>query len=238
MMAGNGTKVNNGSPQTSEAEQLLRDLLAGEEYAVGDRLPSERALAQDYGVSRRSLRRAFELLEAEGAVWRGVGQGTFVGQRQLLSERDVTEVGRLTNPEEVMQARLVLEPALARLAAHRASSEDLEGISHCHEKAATVEGYEAFEHWDERFHTAIARAAGHRLLLNLFLTVNRLRAETSWGNLRKPVMTRDRLDRSADEHGLVVRALLDRDADAADAGARVHLRSIQASLFGHRRDGT
>ncbi len=238
MKVGHGANLNNGSPKTREAEQLLRDLLAGEEYAVGDRLPSERALAEQYGVSRRSLRKAFELLEAEGAVWRGVGQGTFVGQRQLLSERDVIEVSKLTNPEEVMQARLVLEPAIARLAAHRASSNDLARISHCHEKAATVEGYEAFEHWDERFHTAIARAAGHRLLLNLFLTVNRLRAETSWGNLRKPVMTHSRLDRSADEHGLVVRALLDRDADAAEAATRVHLRSVQASLFGSRGDGT
>lgn len=200
-------------------------------YMTGDRLPSERDLVAKLGVSRRSLRKAFELLEAEGEVWRGVGQGTFVGQRHLLTDADVLAVARLTSPEEVMQARLILEPSIAAMAARRASSDDLARVRHCLEKSRGVQVYEAYDLWDERFHTAVARAAQHRLLSTLYLTVNRLRAETSWGSLRRPVITGTRVERSIVEHEQILLALEDRDARKAEANMRKHLESVYRTLF-------
>ena len=61
------------------ALEQLRMLLRSGQFAAGSRLPTERALVESYGFSRRSLRRAFEVLTAEGLVWRRQGSGSYAG---------------------------------------------------------------------------------------------------------------------------------------------------------------
>ena len=103
------------------ALRQMRVLLDERSHLEDRRLPSERALAEQLGVGRRILRRALEVLEAEGHLWRHQGKGTFIGPRPLRGEVSLVELSSRTNPLEVMEARLEIEPGLARLAALRAA---------------------------------------------------------------------------------------------------------------------
>ena len=75
------------------------------------RLPPERELAEELGVSRGTLRKALADLEVEGLIWRHVGRGTFVGNRPVETVQDLGEVTRRTNPAGVMEARLRWSPS-------------------------------------------------------------------------------------------------------------------------------
>ncbi|MBQ9352329.1 winged helix-turn-helix domain-containing protein, partial [Phyllobacterium sp.] len=71
---------NQSQENSNYALDRLRRLLASDEFGKDGKLPTERALSESLGVSRRSVRRALEVLEAEGRIWRRQGQGTFAGR--------------------------------------------------------------------------------------------------------------------------------------------------------------
>ena len=134
------------------ALRQMRFLLDERSHLEDRRLPSERALAEQLGVGRRILRRALEVLEAEGHLWRHQGKGTFIGPRPLRGEVSLVELSSRTNPLEVMEARLEIEPGLARLAALRASNGDLERLRHLAQKTKSIADgdSDSRELWDGR----------------------------------------------------------------------------------------
>src|SRR5687768_5866829 len=152
--------------RAASAVTRLRDLVAKREAAGDSRLPPERELALLLKISRGTLRRILDELEAEGVIWRHVGQGTFIGMRQPAVKR--SRITRFTNPDEVMEARLLLEPRLAAMAAFRASAEDVARMEYCLRKSEAAGTTATFELWDGRLHRAIAEAARNHMLLALF----------------------------------------------------------------------
>src|SRR5580700_4765007 len=103
----------------------LRDLING----GSERLPPERTLAQKFGVSRRMVRAALERLESEGQISRRRGSGTFVSGSEGEVDGLLSHAIEMTNPVEVLEVRLTVEPMLARLAAVRASKTDIEKLT-------------------------------------------------------------------------------------------------------------
>ena len=103
------------------AHQKLDDMLRGNGFQPQSRLPPERDLARQLAVSRMALRVGLERLEAEGRIWRHVGQGTFVGARPEMPPKRLSFITANTSPAEVLEARLAIEPQIARMAALRAS---------------------------------------------------------------------------------------------------------------------
>ncbi|MCA1334893.1 FadR/GntR family transcriptional regulator [Pseudooceanicola marinus] len=87
--------------------------------ASGDRLPPERVLKDLVGCSRETLRAAFATLEAQGEIWRHVGQGTFRGRAPLGQPVKDTLLLEATTPADLMDARRLLEPQVAAAAAGR-----------------------------------------------------------------------------------------------------------------------
>lgn len=109
-----------GFRQFQPSPCALRGLLSRLDNPDG-RLPPERALAVEHGAVRRAL----EALEAEGLIWRQQGKGTYIGARPAESTHFVSSLLDRTNPVEVFEARLHLEPTLAGLAAIRGTQQDV-----------------------------------------------------------------------------------------------------------------
>ncbi len=213
------------------ARALRRELDEGT-WAAGERMPTERALADRFGVSRTVLRSALDRLEGEGRVARRVGRGTFAGRPGPDPSDALADVAALTRPDEVLEVRLALEPALAALAALRASGEELGRIDHAAERAAAADDPQGYERWDGRLHHEIAVAARNRLFLALYQGVDAVRARTAWRDARARAHDADGADLLAAEHRRVVAAIRARDPAEAQAAMHDHLRTVRRRLLG------
>ncbi|WP_407311662.1 FadR/GntR family transcriptional regulator [Pseudomonas sp. nanlin1] len=195
-------------------------------------LPTERILAVDFGVSRRAVRRALAVLEAEGQVWRRQGKGTFVGPTPPSATLSFSRLSSRTNFSEVMEARLYLEPSLASLAAVRASGEQTAILRRLAERLqhADESDPQGIELWDGALHRGIAEAAGNRLLLDLFEMLDAIRLDPMWRGLRQRARTSERLHTYHHEHDDIVAAIEQRDPARAASAMRGHLRGLQQAL--------
>jgi DNA-binding FadR family transcriptional regulator len=210
----------------------LRAYLASSEISANGRLPPERDLAEMLGVTRAELRKGLAVLEGEGALWRHVGKGTFVGTRPLAAAADVTALARKTRPQEVMRARIALEPEITRLAALNATEEELARLritnAHCRE----AETWRQYEAWDALLHHQLANASHNILLIGLLDILNAVRRTVTWGRLRK-VPDRPPADHhSFAEHDRIIRAIAARDLDEAEEAMRAHLQTVARNLVG------
>jgi GntR family transcriptional repressor for pyruvate dehydrogenase complex len=142
----------------------------------GDRLPSERDLALELGVSRPSVRSGLEALESMGVVVSRRGAGTFIADGPPdLGVEPLSLLASLHHftPSEMFEARLVLETGVAGLAAEHAEGEPLAAMAEeVTEMFASLEDPTAFLRHDVRFHRAIAAGCGNRVLAALMEMVS------------------------------------------------------------------
>lgn len=220
--------------QTDRDLDRIRDYLQEAGLAQQDRLPPERELAARLGLTRNRLRTGLKKLATEGLIWRHIGKGTFFGPRLRPAGMSfpVDSLQDMTNPREVMAARLAIEPPLARAAALQATGRDLSEIGTCLDQMASVQDWSNWELLDCRLHRAIALSAGNALMLVMFDTVQANRNKETWGRLREPIELASAIRRVSCEHAAIVQALRDRDAGAAEVAMRTHLRAVERSIFG------
>lgn len=209
------------------AEQL-RQLMASGEFAVGSRLPAERDLAAQLGVSRPSVREALIALEVEGMIEVRTGSGIYVQKTtspKRASSRSDGNTSAEWGPLEVMSARILVESEVAALAAQNAQKKDLQairgGLQQMKQAAARDE---VPREGDEAFHEAIAQACGNSVLLD---TVQRF-----WLARKGPLFERlgDYFEHPASwqaaiaEHQAVFDAIETHDAAAARKAMQKHLK--------------
>src|SRR5215213_1126414 len=156
--------------------QIRAAILSGR-FRPGDRLPTERELAQQFGVSRVTVRDALRALEASGLIRVRVGGqgGPYVAEPDvaLLSEALGTHLRLLgTTFRELAEARLALETTAARLAAERATTDDLKALEHAAQGEAQAASGSAASSLD--FHTTLVRAAHNGALLTMFMATRAL----------------------------------------------------------------
>lgn len=209
----------------------LRAYLAQAELPENGRLPPERDLAGELGVTRAELRKALATLEAEGKLWRHVGKGTFLGNRPLDATTDVAGLVQRTNPAEVIKARLALEPEIARLAALNATPGQIAQMRECLSRSRAADSWRQYEMWDNQLHRSIGEATQNSLLLGLLDTLSAVRRAVSWGRLRgeRPRPPADH--HSFAEHDAIVAAITDRDMNGAAAAMRIHLFAVERNLL-------
>jgi DNA-binding FadR family transcriptional regulator len=225
------SKIEILSDSSNFALGQLRALLDEEPLNADQRLPPERALAARIGIGRRALRRALEVLEAEGRIWRHQGKGTFLGPRPVRPQMELEELSSRTNPLEVMEVRLEIEPALARLAALRASNGDVERLLRLADKTALSSDADGRELWDGALHRAIAETAGNSLLLAIFDMVDRIRQDATWRRLRERARSENVQPIYVDQHRRIIAAIAQRDAHAAEHAMRQHLTLVRDGLL-------
>jgi GntR family transcriptional regulator, transcriptional repressor for pyruvate dehydrogenase complex len=195
------------------------------------KLPTERMLADQFGISRRSVRRALEVLEAEGRVWRKQGSGTFAGPRPDRSAADIVPIAADTDFMEVMEVRLRIEPQLAQLAALRAKAEAVERMREILHRLDETEDSDSRELWDSALHRQIAKCAGNTFFLAIFDLVDRVRQDAAWQSIRARARSSRQLAVYADQHRTIVDAIAHRDPVKAGEAMRRHLMTLHDNLI-------
>jgi DNA-binding FadR family transcriptional regulator len=210
----------------------LRAYLASSDISANGRLPPERDLAEMLGVTRTELRKGLAVLESEGALWRHVGKGTFIGTRPLAAAADVTALARKTRPQEVMRARIALEPEITRLAALNATEEELSRLRNTNARCRAAETWRQYEAWDALLHHQLANASHNVLLIGLLDILNAVRRTVTWGRLRKSPERPPADHHSFAEHDRIIAAIAARDLDEAEEAMRAHLETVARNLVG------
>jgi DNA-binding FadR family transcriptional regulator len=214
-----------------KAIEKLDALLSGGRFPANSRLPAERRLTEDLGLSRSALREGLEVLEAQGRIWRHVGRGTFVGNRPLSTPASLSVISSQTSPSEMLEVRLLIEPIMARLAALRATDADIGHMHHLLERSEAARDPKTWELWDGRLHRMVAEAAHNRLLLSLFDAFNAMRNQKTWGQLRQTALTPERRETYCRHHRAYVAAIAKRDPPRAEELMRRHIEAVRAGLL-------
>ncbi len=185
-------------------------------------LPSERELAGQLNVKRHQLRKALEQLRKSGEI---APSRRAAGLRKPLQNEDLV---RVTNPLEVIELRLILEPSFARLASLRASSLDIARIS---QWAMTRDGDKPDE-VDLNFHLSVAAAARNHLAHELFVMLRRIGVDARMKVARVTTATcPTRIAQRDQEHRNIAEAISARDPEAAEAAMRAHLLLVQRRII-------
>jgi DNA-binding FadR family transcriptional regulator len=203
------------------AERLREDLLAGR-WSVGAKLPSEVALADELGVGRSTAREAIQRLARDGLVEVRHGSGIFAqdpaSQQRGLSVEDDLRRARIV---EVYEVRRAVEVEAARLAATRATAQQLQSMRALLAERQSLVGADTrtFVDADLKFHYAVVRSAGNQLLTELF------------DQLREPLRTAitELVDSepetptdTAGDHEALLAALEARNPDEAARATAIH----------------
>jgi GntR family transcriptional regulator, transcriptional repressor for pyruvate dehydrogenase complex len=195
----------------------------------GLRLPSERELAEQLGISRSTLRQAITTLVQSGHLTsvRGRGGGTFVVQEPPIAEGSPAGPVR-PDWREVLDLRVAIEVGAASLAAGRASDDDIALMRDCVERMAAASDFDSYRRADIRFHMALAEATGVPRLMTL---VGEVEAEVSEliAHIAHPPEV---LDHSNAEHARMIDALERADGPRLVRLLRRHLEGTEHILAG------
>jgi GntR family transcriptional repressor for pyruvate dehydrogenase complex len=209
------------------AQEIQRQIAAGI-LKTGDQLPSVETMAGEFGVSRTSIREALQALAALDVVEIRHGRGTYVRAATSRIDGYTTWIREQQYAlQELCEVRLAVETTAARLAAVKASSDEIHALATAVEelrKADTDLNQIVF--WDGRFHDDIIRASKNRPLEQAmtvtadFLIQARYRMHSLPGEV----------ERSLNAHERILSAIQQRDPDEAAQAMRDHLRGVEQDL--------
>jgi DNA-binding FadR family transcriptional regulator len=202
------------------------------EAGAGTRLPSERRLAEEFGVSRTEIRKALARLQQNGHLSREIGRGTFIRTPTTGHTQDLTTLREITSPREAMEARLSIEPELAGLAAVNASVKQVQAMRVLARQMREAESWRIYEQNDGRLHRLIAESTGNKLMASIYNTVDEVRRAVVWRWLdTRP--SRPPADYSSfAEHDGIIDAIEERKRTVAMDMMRQHLRTTIERLMG------
>jgi GntR family transcriptional repressor for pyruvate dehydrogenase complex len=213
--------------------QRLIELIASNRLGAGSPVPTERELAAAYAVGRSSVREALRILESQGVLAPGPGGALVVADAPRPLSRSLRLVMTLgpADARDLFELRRVLEVDAARMAAERRLDEHLDAMrATVEEMARSLDDGDAAAYIDAdvRFHLAIARATGNRLVEACMDAVRDVLRDALTAIFEIPRSA----SRAVDEHRAILEALAAADADRAAAAVRAHLDRVQADIEG------
>ena len=213
--------------------KLVDHLVTDGRLKPGDRLPSERQLADALGIGRSAVRDALRSLSLLGLIEVRQGSGSYVKEPDSELLPQIIEWGMLLGERNVMdlvEARSHIETAVASLAAERKSSDDLKAIRQHLDAMSSATNTSEFVEADVAFHIALAQAAGNSVFLDIITSVQSLLRV--W--ITRVIDAGDSTDAFHREHFFVFEAISVGDADGARVFMQRHMdhaaRELAASL--------
>ena len=214
----------------AQAVERLRDLIRNGEFTAGERLPAERALAGQLGVSRSTLREAIRALVVMNILVSRHGDGTYVSSLEPDLLAEPFELMVSLSDESLLhlfEVRRVVETACAALAAERIGDEELSQLDRIleHGEAARDDPEELLDR-DVELHAAIVRATGNPLLIRIMTGVGALALEGRRRTMNLPGVA----ERSLADHARIVAALRRRSPETARAAMEAHLVHLEQAF--------
>lgn len=212
---------------TDIATHLRRDIVRGERLKE-DRLPSERILADSFGVARNTVREALNRLEADGYVQTRPGSGTYV-----VFEQEDMSVNAIENssPLELVDARFALEPHICRLCVLHGRKQDFDELEAlCAQMDNAGSDAIAFAEADAGFHRKLAETTGNNLLIWVIGQINAVRARNEWTRMTRLTLNEKTIAHYNMEHRQILNAIRTREPERAANLMKIHLETARLSL--------
>jgi DNA-binding FadR family transcriptional regulator len=221
-----GSRV--GVTTSNVVTQLRRRILDGE-YAYEERLPAERNLAEEFSVSRGTIRSVLEILEQQHLVTRQIGSGTYVSHQEITTQQEISSI---TSPIEMVEVRIAIEPQMVRLAIANASARDLDTLRDALKQCETCGGdSEKFARADTAFHIALAHCSRNKLMYWLYERISEVRRHSQWRSMGSRLLTSDRMNYYNSQHRALYEAISARDTATAVKLIKDHLYGVQDDLL-------
>lgn len=212
----------------AEVAADLRRRIRGGQLEPYERLPSERALAETYAISRGTVREALNRLEREGLVDIRAGSGTYVVYSPNMSGADAIDSA---GPLELMDARFALEPHICRLAVLHARRSDFDRLDALvAEMEASASNPTVFSEADTAFHSALVESTGNNLLVWMISQIKSVRGQHEWQRMRRLTLDPDIIATYNLQHRQILNAIRAREPERAAQHMKEHLETARLSL--------
>ncbi|MGL6312858.1 GntR family transcriptional regulator [Vibrio sp. WXL103] len=221
----------------------IRNELQSAEYKVGDRLPTEREIGEQYGVSRTVIREAIIMLELEGLVEVRKGSGVYLIAKPDEQGADKADASTEPmgfaategdiGPFEMLQGRQLIESNIAEFAAINITKNEIfEMRKVLNEERKLVEAGEPSDEQDKQFHVLIANATKNTLLIEISSAMWARRAESKmWAQLHTHIESSTYRLKWLEDHSAILMALQRKDSQAAKKAMWQHLENVKEALL-------
>jgi GntR family transcriptional regulator, transcriptional repressor for pyruvate dehydrogenase complex len=221
---------------TERVANRLLELISNGDIKPGDKLPPERELARRLNIGRTTVREALKLLTLSGLLEARRGDGTYVNKHFIGTLAKQINWPILLTAQElemVIEVREALEIKAARLAAQRATDEDIERIA-IYQELAEIQGrdIEREIEIDMAFHEAITNGSHNELLSSIIISLRGI----FMNYIKMSIQTDETLEPTIAEHEAIYRAIAERNPDQAEEAMRQHLfmsKSVIKKLSNH-----
>lgn len=235
-------------PVTASTRKLV-DLLFAEiidgVHSFGTRLPPERVLSEQYGLSRNTIRQALGLLEHYGVIKRRAGSGSVVCYRPAggaalagrapVQQSDVlglSELGETTSPLELCVVRSIIEPEIARLAVLNMTSRDIQRMNEIQRQIdqVAVDG-ERFAALDDELRMQLALGTHNPLLIAIYTMIDHVNRDADWAAQRRKALTPGRIKEYCLQNRSLCQAIESRNIEVAVEYLKLSLAEFHRDLM-------
>ncbi len=234
-MSGSVSPIWSGIPDGADKRQitaLIEAAIRDGRLPRGERLPTERAIAEASGLSRNTVRDALARLVERGLIARQVGRGTFVSDSAVplgltSAAGNLRSWDAMPAPRELVEFRSECEPALIQLLVMNATDADLAAISDLALSGRRATTWDRCEAVDSAFHSRLFAATRNPVFEQIGRYLAASRSTPAWLGLKEQTFNIESWARYQAEHEAIAALLLRRDARGAREALRVHLGRVQ-----------
>lgn len=226
------TPIKNTKVYEQVIEQI-KGMIADGTLKKGDKLPSERDLAEQLGISRASIREAIRSLEIIGLIESRQGEGNFIRssfENSLLEPLSIMFMLNEGKVQEIFELRKVIEIETAALAAKQITDEELDHMLDLINKMKSSDNEEERVTYDTKFHYKIAQASRNFLIVNILNTVSIL-MDSFIRDARKRIISNQHKDDIDFQHEKIWNALRNHNPGEAAEAMRRHMELINENLI-------
>lgn len=218
---------------SDEIYEQIRNMIFSGELVPGEKLPAERELAKNMGVSRPSLREALHKLNAQGFLEQISGEGTYV--KSITGESINSAIDKYIQKDgaifDLMEVRKILETWAAYSAASRAGQEEIDSMKEYLEEMREAKDYATIGHIaDANFHSTISYASRNVLLIHIMNNIYEWIEKVSYEVRSRLYTDQDSHDELFRQHECIFQSIINKDPERAAECMREHMEYIETEL--------